>query len=522
MYDRMRRFRDLSKVYDPAVAEIVGLYESEDIDVKIRVIEKLKRIEFRDRKISDFQSMRKNFRKDIGKTLRYAGSVYCATFDQSFIRRRKLPELSHYIPAVISPVPDMAVYESVLIRKNVIDKPLSFIELMEVRLGYDIDINDMIIFVEDARVLDPVTYFTSSSKKKNEFLSIIGEVFGGEKESQLSNDVCAGALSSGPGLGYSVSSSRLHRFTQDLFDIYVGLQNSMPPIFRKNPVTFAFDPTSRIFLSGSKLTITYYPIPAIDFDENLALTPFHRARMNQSLFSACHSEVDMARVIEMFQTANLLTNLEHETTVPIESLNSFYLPILDPEISHWLICQRNLYARISSEDFERRFTNWLLGTFWQETLSEECIRTAAKYSLVKEGYKRSFEAFYRLGMITENADSVRHFADGYVGRIESFLLESQSVIPRYLKKMSSDLRKLSGENWEIKLASNATRSMLMIAKAIPMDEMVTAMVRGLEITSELAERAIKKEEMSQRIIIKEVAGQKVVYRLFEILPLQYL
>jgi hypothetical protein len=487
-------------------------------DFKVKLLKRIRKIEFNSEKINEFQSLirKLNSAESIGKTLKNVGYAFLFPFDYTHIKKDILPRIGNFIPALISPLPDTEVYKSVLLDDKY-KAVQGFVNILEVYIDYDPK-NKSIVYVKEIEKVDDIKFFKDFDKNlSNEYVNTLKDVM--NENVQIASEMASASLSSNLGLSYSISSKFMHSMNSDFRSIYEGIQKSLPPIFGKQPFYRSFDPDSGIFMKNKMIKILYVPRPMYEFDSNLVVQPYKRAYPNQTLASTSGHFTNMSKILGIFEKANAVTDLDKFTDNSVQEFNTSLLPFLDEEVALWLIQRRNIFYPIETQsNFVEKMSNILKEHFYI-TLPDKCIDFAVSNSPIKDGYERSFQGFYRLGTLSPTTEDSSKFARNYSEGIEGFINKSycdNSTITKYLERMKSDLPKLEGENYEVKKASNALRSILMIATSVDYDETEKILQDNLNVSKDITEKAISDLIKIHYITLINFGSKKIIKRLFSI------
>jgi|GEM_PF-3867927 len=494
-----RKDDEYGRLYPSVIEEVANLYKNLGFDTKIKRIREIRPVlEFEDKKFQQFRDLMKRLRKPF-QILKNLGIVWMFVHDTNLIKKSKSALIEGYLPAEISPLPDGRVYQSVFVNKEYREKiqSHSLVELRKVRTEYD---GQVLIYVDEIELIDKikwVNYYQDFGRDMSKDYQKIMREFSMEKD--IGDYLGAGTMSADNGLAYSIASDNKHAIFSNIHSAYRGLQLSLPPIFRKEHFQLKFAPSSNIFYKNKKISILCDPYPLYDFDESLKPLSYSNSLHNQTLSALTKRPQDVLDTLSLFQTENLITNIDEfeYSSEPFNlSLMNSDMGILDEEIWLWLISRRNFIAHSAlkvNEFFVKNLSNSISDMF-TEILPENCLITATKYSLMNEGYKRSFEGFCRLDITKDDRSSAKKFAEGYLYNFEH--INSEIGIERsekYIYAMAKDAQKRSGVDKKKKLIQNAINGMTGIAKKIPYNAMIEAIKQDFGFSTEMIEDVLNRE-----------------------------
>lgn len=420
---------EFKKPYQRIIEEIAHLSAGEDAKVKIKKIREINPVlEFESSKFPEFRRILKKFKNNINKELTNVGEVWLFVHEDSSVKSESL--VSGYVPATISPLPsDQFIYQSVFISKNVVPEltdHCNYVELKKVKVSAYTP-KEFLIYIDEVvkkDIFDVLKFYKNfGDDRSRDYRSIIREL---SDEREISDDLGASTLSASNGLSYSISSQHKHSIEPNIKSTYGNLQVLLPPLFQRKEFSLNFNSTLKILDGRKKLRVVCKPIPVYDYDDShLYLKPYQKTHPNQT-WAGLVTAPGLNRpvsALDLLQTVNYLTNIPFRKYEPFDiSELKTSSAILDEEIWLWLIARRNFHINLG-ENSKKHFKKALSGTInelFGEILPDACIKSAAEYSLMNAGFKRSFETFCRFGKYENSNEDAGEFGNKYLKNIENF------------------------------------------------------------------------------------------------------
>ncbi len=467
-------------VYDDIYLQEVAR-SAEREGFKARVLGQRK-IEFKSKKIEEFELLLNKLKtaNNIGKTLKDVGYAYLFPFNQASIESKFLAQqTSNYIPSIISPLPMSNVYQEVFVKKG-LENRYGYVRIAESKTEYYQFLNELVIFIEDIEKVDEIKSYEHFSKSMgNEYQKIFNELFYQDKP--LSADVACSSLSADAGLSYSLASNFKNLLKPNILDAYLSIQKLLPVQFRKEPFYLQLNPNHNIFIKGKKLKACFYPQNIYNFDNELTIQSYHTAKANQTLAGLTSQQTTMNKVLDVFSKANLITDLDKSVDNERDNIFNNSIPIIDEELSIWLIHRRNFSLLTNSDFFIDKFSNFLKGYV---ELPDDLIKFSVSHSPLKDGFERSFQGFHRLGILKNTKD----YSRDYQIRFEDFISKTRankSIFMKYIEEMTKNK---SGDESKIE---NAIKTILFISPRIPYMETIQTLENNLSVKKENIDKVIK-------------------------------
>lgn len=440
-----------------------------------------RKIEFKSKKIKDFEFLLNKLKTavNIGKTLKDVGYAYLFPFNQASVESKILAQqASNYIPSIISPLPMSNVYQEVFVKKG-LENRYGYVRIAESKTEYYHVLNESVIFIEDIEKVDEIKSYEHFSKNmSNEYQKIFNELFYQDKS--LSADVACSSLSADAGLSYSLASNFKDLLKPNIHDAYLSIQKLLPIHFRKEPFYLQLNPNHNILIKGKKLKACFYPQNVYNFNNDLTIQSYHIAKTNQTLAGLTSQQTTMNKLLDVFSKANLITDLDKSVDNERDSIFNNSIPIIDEELSIWLIHRRNFSLLTNSDSFIDKFSNFLKRDYTE--LPDELIRFSVSHSPLKDGFERSFQGFHRLGVLKNTEE----YSKDYRIRFEGFMEKARdSNFMKYIEKMTKNK---SGDESKIE---NAIKSILLISPRLPYRETVQTLENSLSVNKEKIDKVIK-------------------------------
>jgi len=496
---------ELKKRRQRIIEEVGDLTAGEDVEVRRKRVREIEPVlEFESKKFPEFKKLLKKFRNNINKELNDVGEVWLFVHGDSSCKKLYESFVDKYVPATISPLPsDQFWYKSVFINKNIVSESnlsgyCNRVELKKVKVrAYSPD--DFLIYIDEIEnkdIFDILKFYKNfGDDRSRNYRSIIRDL---SDDRAIADDLGASTLSAFDGMSYSVASGYKHGIEPNIRGTYSRLQILLPPLFRREEFSLKFDPNSNILHRNKKIKIKCKPIPVYDFDpDHLYLKSYQRTHPNQTwaaLIGTPRGDYAITSILNLFQTANCVTNVkDYQEPYDLSQLNA-NSAILDEEIGLWLVAERNFHISLNASSI-KGFNKSLSGTITEvfgEILPEPCIKTSAEYSLVNVGFQRSFEDSCRFGTFVNSEEDARKSGDSYLKGIEGLIHSAEGRFG--LKELASEQKKrISKKSGLGRKGSNIVNSaidMTSISKEIQYNVLISSIASGFGYNEEDVKKSV--------------------------------